>query len=113
MAGQSSPNRSVENTADVKNDIDLPKEHTEEIENVEHDPKAIVHSNKGDLNEEEIWALRQRYPLLAAASQEKLDALDKAVLKKLDWKFLPIITVMLLMKYVGLSLPLPLPLFFR
>lgn len=45
-----------------------------------------------------IWL--QRYPLLAEKSPEELAVLNKAVLKKLDWKFLPCITLMLLMKYV-------------
>jgi hypothetical protein len=43
---------------------------------------------------------RQQYPLLADKTDEEIKALNKAVLKKLDWKFLPCITVMLLMKYV-------------
>jgi hypothetical protein len=45
-----------------------------------------------------VWL--QQYPLLAEKSPEELTALNKAVLKKLDWKFLPCITLMLLMKYV-------------
>jgi hypothetical protein len=40
----------------------------------------------------------QRYPLLRDLSEDELVALDKAVLRKLDWKFLPTITMMLLMK---------------
>lgn len=40
----------------------------------------------------------QQYPLLADKSPEELDGLNRSVLKKLDWKFLPCITVMLLMK---------------
>jgi hypothetical protein len=40
----------------------------------------------------------QRYPLLADKNEDEIKALNKAVLKKLDWKFLPCITVMLLMK---------------
>jgi hypothetical protein len=43
----------------------------------------------------------QRYPLLADKNEDELKALNKAVLRKLDWKFLPCITVMLLMKYVS------------
>ena len=41
----------------------------------------------------------QRYPLLVDKTEEEIKALNKAVLKKLDWKFLPCITAMLLMKY--------------
>jgi hypothetical protein len=40
----------------------------------------------------------QLYPLLANKNEEELKALNKSVLKKLDWKFLPCITAMLLMK---------------
>lgn len=39
-----------------------------------------------------------RYPLLADKSDEELEKLNKSVLRKLDWKFLPCITMMLLMK---------------
>lgn len=40
----------------------------------------------------------QRYPLLANKSKEELNKLNKSVLSKLDWRFLPCITAMLLMK---------------
>jgi hypothetical protein len=40
----------------------------------------------------------QGYPLLREKTKDELDKLNKAVLKKLDWKFLLIITLMLLMK---------------
>ena len=40
----------------------------------------------------------ERYALLAGKSKEELNKLNKSVLRKLDWKFLPCITMMLLMK---------------
>jgi hypothetical protein len=40
-----------------------------------------------------------KYPLLTDKSDEELEQLNKSVLRKLDWKFLPCITMMLLMKY--------------
>jgi hypothetical protein len=46
-----------------------------------------------------------RYPLLLGKSDKELDELNKAVLRKLDWKFLPCITLMLLMKYDISRLP--------
>ena len=49
-----------------------------------------------------VWV--QQYPLLREKTEEELAALNKAVLRKLDWKFLPIITVMLLMKYATMPL---------
>lgn len=41
----------------------------------------------------------QRFELLRGKSDEDLKQLDRKVLKKLDWRFLPCITAMLLMKY--------------
>ncbi|KAK6008107.1 hypothetical protein QM012_000010 [Aureobasidium pullulans] len=40
------------------------------------------------------------FPLLRDKSDDELAALNKKVLKKLDWKFLPCITAMLLMNYL-------------
>lgn len=40
----------------------------------------------------------ERFPLLIGKSEDELAVLNKAVLKKLDFRFLPTITVMLLMK---------------
>ena len=45
-------------------------------------------------------SILERYALLREKSPDELAALNKSVLKKLDWKFLPCITAMLLMKYV-------------
>lgn len=39
-----------------------------------------------------------RFPALAGKTEEELAKLNKSVLRKLDWKFLPCITLMLLMK---------------
>ncbi|KAJ4399439.1 hypothetical protein N0V91_009448 [Didymella pomorum] len=49
-------------------------------------------------DDESVWI--QQYPLLANKSPEELAALNKSVLRKLDWKFLPCITFMLLMNYL-------------
>jgi hypothetical protein len=46
--------------------------------------------------------LLERYSLIKDKPQEELDVLNKKVLRKLDWKFLPCITMMLLMKSVRL-----------
>jgi hypothetical protein len=63
---------------------------------------AALHVEKGDGGSNphglDLYAIRQNYPLLADASEEKLEELNKAVLRKLDWVFLPVITLMLLMK---------------
>ena len=47
-------------------------------------------------NEAELYL--QRFDLIAAKGKDELAALNKKVLRKLDWKFLPCITMMLLMK---------------
>ena len=47
---------------------------------------------------EELWL--QQYELLSGKSKEELDALNKKVVKKLDWRFLVTITAMLLMNYL-------------
>jgi hypothetical protein len=39
-----------------------------------------------------------RYPLLVGKSDEELEKLNKSVLRKLDWRFLPCVSMMLLMK---------------
>jgi hypothetical protein len=61
-----------------------------EINTVEH-----VEKSGGITLDEEILS---RYPLLAGKSEVEMALLNKKVLKKLDWKFLPCITFMLLMK---------------
>jgi hypothetical protein len=45
---------------------------------------------------EQLWL--QEYDLLVGKSKEELDALNKKVVRKLDWRFLTTITAMLLMK---------------
>lgn len=61
-----------------------------EINTVEH-----VEKTGGYASNDEIL---QRYPLLAGKSEVEMAMLNKKVLKKLDWRFLPCITFMLLMK---------------
>jgi hypothetical protein len=39
-----------------------------------------------------------RYPLLVGKSNEELEKLNKSVLRKLDWRFLPCVSMMVLMK---------------
>lgn len=56
-------------------------------------------------NPEDLYL--ERYPLLRDKSKEDLAKLNKSVLRKLDWKFLPCITMMLLMKYAIHNLDSP------
>jgi hypothetical protein len=41
----------------------------------------------------------ERFPLLREKNSEELKQLNKKLLRKLDWRFLPTVTVMLLMGY--------------
>jgi hypothetical protein len=41
-----------------------------------------------------------RFPLIRDKSPEERKKIEKSLVRKLDWKFLPCITLMLLMKYV-------------
>ena len=61
-----------------------------EINTVEH-----VEKSGGISLDDEIL---QRYPLLVNKSEVEMALLNKKVLQKLDWRFLPCITFMLLMK---------------
>ena len=62
---------------------------------IEFDKQAVGHVEVVDHSER---VLLDRYPLLKDLSQEELVKLDKTVVKKLDWVFLPCVTLMLLMK---------------
>jgi hypothetical protein len=42
--------------------------------------------------------VQARYPLLRDLSREDMDTLNKRVLRKVDWRLMPCITVMFLMK---------------
>lgn len=59
------------------------------------DKKPIEHVESASHDE----TILQKYALLKDKSDEELKSLNKTVLKKLDWRFLPCITAMLLMKY--------------
>jgi ABC-type metal ion transport system substrate-binding protein len=87
MFGQA-PKQSLDKTSnDIKDNLkDMGSQHVEKL------------SDPSSPHGLDLFALRQQYPLLANASEEKLAALNKAVLRRLDWVFLPVITMMLLMK---------------
>lgn len=97
MTAPQAPRASSESKKDApRQSVDSTKKQDGMFEERELMP---VHADiGGGLTEEELWNLRQRYSLLAEASPEKLYELNKAVLKKLDWRFLVVITLMLLMK---------------
>lgn len=40
----------------------------------------------------------ERYDLIKDKSPEELKALEKSLIRKLDWKFLPMVSLMLVMK---------------
>jgi hypothetical protein len=51
---------------------------------------------QAQISNEQVWI--QEFDLLNTKTPEELAALNKKVLKKLDWRFLTTITAMLLMK---------------
>jgi hypothetical protein len=58
-----------------------PKAALEALENISEADRALAH-----------------FPILQNKTPEELAALNKAVLRKLDWYFLPCVTMMLLMR---------------
>jgi 3-dehydroquinate synthase class II len=51
-----------------------------------------------DENAPERDEVLERYQLIRDKTPEERAALEKALVRKLDWKFLPMVTAMLLMK---------------
>lgn len=43
-------------------------------------------------------AYLERYPLIKDKSPEELARIEKSLVRKLDWRFLPMVTAMLMMK---------------
>ena len=58
------------------------------------DEKNVVEVEEGAVPRE--WL--ERYPLIKDKSPEELRALEKSLVRKLDWKFLPMVSIMLIMK---------------
>lgn len=50
--------------------------------------------------------LLELFPILQDKTPEELEKLNRSVVRKLDWYFLPCITMILLMRYVHRSYPL-------
>jgi hypothetical protein len=71
----------------------------EERSSIEKNLNTVEHVEKsaGGAFADEIL---NRYPLLVGKSEVDMALLNKKVLKKLDWWFLPTITFMLLMNYL-------------
>ncbi|KAL3480938.1 major facilitator superfamily domain-containing protein [Aspergillus californicus] len=61
------------------------------------DPKATLEALE---NVPEADPLLIHFPILQEKTAEELEQLNKAVLRKLDWYFLPCVTMMLLMSYL-------------
>lgn len=71
--------RSRTDSTDLKKDLDNDVE-VEVEENVQRDEYL------------------ERYDLIKGKSPEELKALEKSLVRKLDWKFLPMVSLMLVMK---------------
>ena len=61
------------------------------------DIKEDVEHAEGRLQQN---AILERYDLIKDKPPEELAAIEKSLVRKLDWKFLPVVTAMLLMKCV-------------
>lgn len=59
------------------------------------EPKAALEAVE-DVSEAE--RMLSHFPILQDKTPEELEKLNKAVLRKLDWYFLPCVTMMLLMR---------------
>lgn len=59
-----------------------------------------VDAKTNPLEEVTPRAIQNRFDLLRDLTDEEMEALDKRVVKKLDWRMMPIITIMYLMRYV-------------
>lgn len=66
--------------------------------------KPVSFDLKRDVEYEEVAPVRdeilERYPLIKGKTPEERAAIEKSLVRKLDWKFLPMVTAMLLMKSV-------------
>lgn len=63
------------------------------------DPQNIEHIELEHGGVPPEWL--ERYPLIKDKSPEELKMLEKSLVRKLDWKFLPMVSLMLIMKYVA------------
>jgi hypothetical protein len=67
------------------------------LETLDKDDGAKHHEVVEVRNNEYPAEWLQRFPLIADKSPEELKVLQKGLLRKLDWIFLPMVTMMLLM----------------
>ena len=57
-----------------------------------------VDENMGENGKQHSYQMLSYFPRLLHKSPEELKALDRRVVRKLDWQFLPCVTMMLLMR---------------
>lgn len=69
--------RSKADSVDLMKDLDNNVEHEENVQRDEY---------------------LERFDLIKDKSPEELQALEKSLVRKLDWKFLPMVSLMLIMK---------------
>lgn len=73
-----------------------PPERRESLNSVSSTPKSALEHIEG--NTPHPGQFIPLFPVLQGKTPEELDILDRAVLRKLDWQFLPCVTIMLLMR---------------
>jgi hypothetical protein len=71
--------------------------HDVRLDTLEKDDVAKHHELIEVRNNEYLAEWLQRFPLIAEKSPEELKVLEKGLLRKLDWIFLPTVTMMLLL----------------
>jgi len=65
--------------------------------------KSSIHQYERAINENGVFTaeeLQGRFDLLRDLSTDEMTTLNKKVLSKLDWRLMPTITIMFLLKYV-------------
>jgi hypothetical protein len=71
--------------------------HDVRLDTLEKDDVTKHHELIEVRNNEYLAEWLQRFPLIAEKSPEELKVLEKGLLRKLDWIFLPTVTMMLLL----------------
>jgi hypothetical protein len=81
-------------TNDHKEQVPLPEKDLADVEEAETSDNGMPPGQR-HVSPQEIQA---RYPLLRDLSPDQMAALNKRVVRKIDWRLMPMITIMFLLK---------------